>query len=135
MASIIGTITLENGEVFTAPGVGTPFVEITSTADVLGFRIFDNLGVLSARLPDSAITPFGGIGSTGLIGATGVRGLQGHIGPSGLSGATGLTGSNGLIGATGLQGPTGFISPYIFDGGSPASTYYLGPAFDCGGIL
>ena len=49
-------------------------------------------------------------------------------------GPTGLTGSTGYTGSTGLTGPTGMITPYIFDGGDPFTTYYLGPAFDCGGV-
>lgn len=57
-----------------------------------------------------------------------------------LSGPTGATGATGPIGATGTTGPigptgaTGPVIPYIFDGGSPTSTYFVGPAFDCGGV-
>ncbi len=42
--------------------------------------------------------------------------------------------SIGSLGPQGPQGPSGPITPYIFDGGSPSSTYFVGPAFDCGGV-
>ena len=35
-------------------------------------------------------------------------------------------------GGGGGVGPPGPITPYIFDGGNASSTYYVGPAFDCG---
>ena len=41
-------------------------------------------------------------------------------------------GGGGGGGERGPTGPTGPVAPYIFDGGSAASTYALGPAFDCG---
>lgn len=47
---------------------------------------------------------------------------------------TGTQGATGPEGATGPTGATGAIVPYIFDGGTPFSTYYVGPAFDCGGV-
>jgi hypothetical protein len=39
-----------------------------------------------------------------------------------------------VLSPTGPTGPTGPITPYIFDGGSPTSSYAVGPAFDCGGV-
>lgn len=47
---------------------------------------------------------------------------------------SGTQGATGPVGATGPTGATGAIVPYIFDGGTPYSTYYVGPAFDCGGV-
>ena len=44
---------------------------------------------------------------------------------------------NGPTGATGTQGPTGPTGPvtaYVFDGGTPFTSYATGPAFDCGGV-
>ena len=38
----------------------------------------------------------------------------------------------GPTGATGSTGDTGPVIPYIFDGGNASSSYFLGPAFDCG---
>ena len=89
-----------------------------------------------------AIGPEGSTGATGTgsTGATGVAGNDGATGPAGSIGATGASGTIGLdgsTGATGIQGPTGAtgpVVPYIFDGGSPSSTYFVGPAFDCGGV-
>lgn len=55
----------------------------------------------------------------------------------GATGATGPIGPTGATGSTGPEGPTGAtgpVIPYIFDGGSPTSTYFVGPAFDCGGV-
>lgn len=40
----------------------------------------------------------------------------------------------GPIGATGATGAAGAITAYVFDGGTPSSTYTQGPAFDCGGV-
>ena len=49
-----------------------------------------------------------------------------------LASARGPTGPSG--GGTGSTGPTGPVTSYIFDGGSPSSSYINGPAFDCGGV-
>jgi hypothetical protein len=38
----------------------------------------------------------------------------------------------GPTGPTGSTGDTGPVIPYIFDGGDASSSYFLGPAFDCG---
>jgi hypothetical protein len=38
----------------------------------------------------------------------------------------------GSTGPQGIQGVTGPTTSYIFDGGNAQSTYFLGPAFDCG---
>jgi hypothetical protein len=35
----------------------------------------------------------------------------------------------------GPTGPAGFGAPIAFDGGSPASSFIYGPAFDCGSIV
>ena len=82
----------------------------------------------------------GSTGATGLTGSTGATGLTGSTGATGATGVTGATGSTGPVGATGTTGPigptgaTGPVIPYIFDGGDPTSTYFVGPAFDCGGV-
>lgn len=94
--------------------------------------------------------PTGSTGPTGPTGPTGLQGVQGatgDTGPTGQQGPTGPTGNTGIQGPTGfqgttgytgekgdtgLQGPTGFTTSYIFDGGDAASSYILGPAFDCG---
>lgn len=82
----------------------------------------------------------GSTGSTGFTGSTGATGPQGSTGATGATGQTGATGSTGPVGATGSTGPigptgaTGPVIPYIFDGGDPTSTYFVGPAFDCGGV-
>ena len=82
----------------------------------------------------------GATGSTGLTGSTGATGQQGSTGATGATGLTGATGSTGAVGATGSTGrigptgATGPVIPYMFDGGDPTSTYFVGPAFDCGGV-
>lgn len=46
------------------------------------------------------------------------------------------TGPTGFTGPTGWTGPAGDTGPqtyYIFDGGTPTTDYYDGPAFNCGG--
>ena len=116
MASNIGTITLENGEVFTSPGIGTPFIDIRTATDISGYRILDYNDVLSVRMPDGTIVPLrmpgatGPMGNMGPTGSIGPRGLQGAIGPIGLPGSSGPTGDfgpTGLQGVTGSQGATG----------------------------
>ena len=62
-------------------------------------------------------------------------GLSGPTGPTGPgTSGTGGTGFTGPTGPTGIgsTGPTGAVTSYIFDGGAAASSYLLGPAFDCG---
>jgi len=76
--------------------------------------------------------PTGRTGPTGFIGNTGSTGPTGNTGPTGMTGPTGPT---GFTGATGRQGPTGPIVPFIFDGGTPFTSFYVGPAFDCGTIV
>ena len=43
--------------------------------------------------------------------------------------------TSGQPGPTGTQGPTGPVTAYIFDGGNAQSSYFLGPAFDCGSAI
>lgn len=79
----------------------------------------------------------GGTGPTGAAGDTGATGPTGETGPTGDTGPTGEAGPTGDTGATGPSetgptGPTGPVTSYIFDGGNAASTYAVGPAFDCG---
>jgi hypothetical protein len=82
----------------------------------------------------------GPTGATGVTGNTGPTGPTGWTGPQGIpgtannTGATGPTGYIGVDGATGPTGPTGTVAPYVFDGGTPTSSYVVGPAFDCGGV-
>lgn len=62
---------------------------------------------------------------------TGVTGGGGE-GSTGFTGPTGPTGPTGY-GSPGPTGPTGPMAPAIgFDGGNSASSYPLGPVFDCG---
>jgi hypothetical protein len=69
--------------------------------------------------------PYVGTGVTG----GGGEGSTGFTGPTGPTGSTGPTG----YGSPGPTGPTGPMAPAIgFDGGNSASTYPLGPVFDCG---
>ena len=49
------------------------------------------------------------------------------------SGSSGFSGYSGYSGFSGYSG-TATVVPYIFDGGTPYSTYFVGPAFDCGGV-
>jgi hypothetical protein len=82
--------------------------------------------------PTGPTGPTGATGATGATGPTGWTGWTGPTGPTGMTGSTGPTGDTGSTGPTGTTGPTGPVSYYIFDGGSAYSTYFLGPAFDCG---
>lgn len=70
-----------------------------------------------------------GFGTEGGGGGGGSTGPTGDTGPTGADGEMGPTGDAGEVGPT---GPTGPVTSYIFDGGNAASTYILGPAFDCG---
>ena len=67
---------------------------------------------------------------------SGDTGPTGPVGPGGdrPTGPTGPRGPQGAAGGLGPQptGPTGPVVSYIFDGGNAASSYILGPAFDCG---
>jgi hypothetical protein len=60
--------------------------------------------------------------------------VTGVPGPTGQTGPTGYNGHTGETGPTGATGPTGQViyAAIVFDGGSAASTYPFGPAFDCG---
>jgi hypothetical protein len=86
------------------------------------YQLLDNSGnaILLKGIGYGGAAGGGGGGSTGPTGADGPTGAAGEVGPSGADGAPGPT------------GPTGPVTSYIFDGGSAASTYFLGPAFDCG---
>jgi hypothetical protein len=58
--------------------------------------------------------------------------LPGFVGVTGPTGATGPTGPTGPTGNTGDVGPTG--GAIMFDGGDPATSYAIGPVFDCGAV-
>lgn len=94
-------------------------------------------GPIGSTGPQGATGPEGPPGPASTIGSTGATGQTGSTGSTGVQGSTGLSGPIGSTGATGIIGPTGAtgpVVPYIFDGGSPTSTYFVGPAFDCGGV-
>jgi hypothetical protein len=56
-----------------------------------------------------------------------------YVGGGSGGGGRGPTGPTGPTGRTGFTGPTGPIAPAIgFDGGNAASSYPIGPVFDCG---
>ena len=74
-------------------------------------------------------------GATGIDGTNGVTGVTGATGTNGLDGVTGVTGATGTNGVAGPTGPTGNTTAYIFDGGNSSSSYFLGPAFDCGSSI
>lgn len=78
-----------------------------------------------------AFGPPGIQGNSGVTGATGYQGDTGYTGETGPTGPTGF-GETGATGEQGITGPTGPVVSYIFDGGNAASSYVLGPAFDCG---
>lgn len=97
-------------------------------------------GIPFGKGDTGAIGPVGYTGETGATGMTGPTGL-GRTGPTGPlgTGPTGRTGPTGLMGPTGPRGsgdtgPTGPVIPFIFDGGSPYTVFYVGPAFDCGTV-
>jgi hypothetical protein len=51
----------------------------------------------------------------------------------GIAAIPGPQGPQGPQGEQGIQGEV-IITSYIFDGGTPSSSYTQGPAFDCGGV-
>lgn len=59
--------------------------------------------------------------------------LPGLIGTTGPTGPTGPAGPTGATGTTGAVGPTG--GAIVFDGGDPATSYAIGPVFDCGAVI
>ena len=63
-----------------------------------------------------------------------LNGLQGPTGNTGAAGSQGIAGATGSTGYTGPKGPTGYNTYYIFDGGTPFSSYSVGPAFNAGGV-
>lgn len=71
---------------------------------------------------------------TGAQGSTGPTGIAGPTGQAGIAGPTGSQGVTGPGGSIGPTGPTGTViyTAIVFDGGSAASSYPFGPAFDCG---
>lgn len=114
-----------------SPITSSGIITVTNTGVT---RINAGSGIaVSAANGNVTISATGGGGGGGIAGATGATGPTGATG-IGSSGATGPAGATGLQGATGQTGATGPITPYIFDGGTPFSTYFVGPAFDCGGV-
>jgi hypothetical protein len=89
-------------------------------------------GATGATGETGATGPTGTTGATGATGETGFTGATGATGETGPTGATGATGTAGIDGAT---GPTGPIVFYEFNGGTPATTYEVGPAFNCGSAI
>jgi len=107
-----GTLQFDNVEVFTNPGVGTPFIELTSAPGVTGFRLYTEGSNLIVRDTMNQSTIFGTAGPTG---ATGPRGLQGNpgIGIQGIKGDTGATGPAGSFTLAASE-----YGDYIFYNGS-----------------
>jgi hypothetical protein len=92
--------------------------------------------------------PAGPQGPSGPTGATGPQGPQGIAGPTTITVGTTTTVSPGtpagvsnsgdttnlVLNFTIPQGVAGTTVAYVFDGGSPSTSYSTGPAFDCGGV-
>jgi hypothetical protein len=86
MAASIG---YNNVEVFTEPGIGTPFLEIKSEPGVTGFKFFTVGSTLYLRDAEGSTAVMGvgtgNAGNTGPAGVTGPRGFPG-IGIQGING-------------------------------------------------
>jgi len=54
-----GTLQFDNVEVFQTPGVGTPFLELTSAPGVTGFRLYTEGSNLFVRDTNNNSTIFG----------------------------------------------------------------------------
>jgi hypothetical protein len=118
-----GELNYDGQEVFTNPGIGTPFIELTPTAGITGYRIYtvgsslyvrdtNNVSTLwTSTGPTGAQGPRGYQGTLGPGGPTGVQGVTGYTGPAGVAGTatnTGATGSQGTTGSQGITGSQGF---------------------------
>ena len=75
-----GTLQFDNVEVFQTPGVGTPFLELTSAPGVTGFRLYTEGSNLFVRDTNNNSTIFGTSGATGATGPRGPQGNPGHPG-------------------------------------------------------
>ncbi len=111
--------------IFTKQGVTSGITGVWVDADT--YIRYNDEYLITSSTPGS-----GGTGITGNTGPTGRTGATGPTGYTGATGPTGYTGATGPTGPTGITGPTGPVVAYIFDGGNAASSYVLGPAFDCG---
>ena len=85
--------------VFTTPGLGTPFLEISDTQGVTGWRLYTDSGNLYFRDPAGVSTIY----TSGPTGPQGIQGPRGYAGPGGPTGQS----ATGTIGATGKTGPSG----------------------------
>ena len=99
-----GELNFDGQEVFTDPGVGTPFIELTPIAGQTGYRLFTIGSSLYVRDTNNVSTLWTSTGSTG---PHGPRGYQGQIGPTGQGGTATNTGATGPTGLAGTTGPTG----------------------------
>ena len=148
-----GELSYDGNEVFTTPGVGTPFIELTPTQGQTGYRLYtynNQLWIRDTHNVSSIYTmtgPTGAMGPRGwqgMIGPTGRgdatnTGATGSVGPTGYTGATGAAGvagtatNTGATGATGSEGPTGYTGPTGYNGntgytGDIGPTGYTGAA-------
>ena len=96
-----------------------------------------NLFKIGDGVTDWINLPYGGLigptGPSGYVGSDGSTGPTGLVGPTGSNGTTGATGAS-ITGATGSTGAKGEFTYFIFDGGLPGSSFFVGPAFDAGGV-
>jgi len=145
-----GELNYDGKEVFTNPGIGSPYIELTPTAGVTGYRLYTLGSSLYVRDTNNVSTLWT---STGPTGAQGPRGYQGQIGPQGqggsgaFTGPTGYTGPQGVAGtatntgatgATGNTGPTGraLTGPTGATGaGATGPTGAVGPTGGGGGNI
>lgn len=109
--------------VYTTPGVGTPFLEISGTQGATGWRLYTDGGDLYFRDPAGVSTIYAPGGPTG---PQGIQGPRGYAGPGGSMGPTGPAGGGGG-GGSGETGPTG---P---SGGGTGPTGIMGPTGPAGG--
>ena len=99
-----GELSYDDQEVFTTPGVGTPFIELTPTQGQTGYRLYTYNNQLWIRDTNNVSSIYA---LTGPTGAQGPRGWQGQIGPPGTASGTGATGPTGPAGTSSLTGATG----------------------------
>ena len=108
---------------------GTPVyvISTTSNSNFTGNVVYYNINTGAMVIQN--ITAITGTFTSASVYNINLPGFAGVTGPTGTTGPTGPTGPTGN---TGDVGPTG--GAIVFDGGDPATSYLIGPVFDCGAV-
>lgn len=114
-ASLIGTGTIFNNELFNVPlygPTGAPgYIGVDGATGPTGLKGDDGTATTTGATGPTGATgwtgPQGVAGDATNTGATGPKGETGDVGATGSTGSTGSTGFTGTTGTTGCTGPTG----------------------------